>query len=104
MGGESNFLFRFDETSQYRLARVPSEEWHLPEMQSWTESAVSDLLDVAQAALIRCINTMALPAQLIRKTRAVGIIPRAGERFAREQLEETVLIVQKTLVMFPVNV
>lgn len=35
---------------------------------------------------------------MVRKTRAVGIIPRAGERFAREQLEETVLILQKTLV------
>lgn len=41
---------------------------------------------------------MNLPAQIIRKERAVGIIhQKPNGKFAREQLEEAVLAAQKTL-------
>jgi len=43
---------------------------------------------------------MNLDAQVLRKERAVGIIPVEGKRFAREQLEETVLVTQKILAGF----
>lgn len=98
MGGESNFLFRFDDTSPHRLVRVPDEEWHLEEMKSGTDRDIRELLDVAQGALEDCVASMNLKAQLVRKERAVGIIPADGQKFSREQLEETVLVTQKILV------
>jgi IMP and pyridine-specific 5'-nucleotidase len=43
---------------------------------------------------------MDLPARIVRKDRAVGIIPAVdGDKFQREQLEETVLVTQKILEM-----
>lgn len=98
MGGESNFLFRFDGRQKQRLLGVPKKDWMLEEMESWTEEAIKDLLDVAQGALQDCLTAMHLDGQILRKDRAVGIIPREGQRFAREQLEETVLVTQKILV------
>lgn len=73
-------------------------------MSAWTDSAIDNLLNLAQSALRGCITTMDLPAQLVRKERAVGIIPlpaasaeSVAPRFTREQLEETVLVTQQVL-------
>lgn len=98
MGGESNFLFRFDGRQKHRLISVPKKDWMLEEMTSWTEDAIADLLDVAQGALQDCLTAMHLDGQILRKARAVGIVPKEGQKFAREQLEETVLVTQKILV------
>lgn len=67
-------------------------------MRDWTDDVIRDLLDVAERALRECLATMHLDGQIIRKERAVGIIPNEGKRIAREQLEETVLVTQKILV------
>ena len=98
MGGESNYLFRYSSTSPDRLAAVPRHEWLLDEMKLWTEADIGALLDTAESALRDSVETMRLDAQIIRKERGVGIIPSPGQRFAREQLEETVLLTQKILV------
>ena len=73
-------------------------------MSAWSDDAIQQLLDVAEAALLGCMKTMNLPAQLVRKDRAVGIVPlpatsatQAPPRFTREQLEETVLVTQQML-------
>ena len=73
-------------------------------MSAWTDAAIQNLLDVAEFALCGCIATMNLPAQLVRKDRAVGIVPLPAAsaasvppRFTREQLEETVLVTQQVL-------
>ena len=78
-------------------------------MQTWTATNVAALLDVAESALQGCIATMNLPAAMVRKDRAVGIIPlppasstsanqsSVPPRFTREQLEETVLVTQQVL-------
>ncbi|KAH9905301.1 IMP-specific 5-nucleotidase [Xylariomycetidae sp. FL2044] len=98
MGGEANYLFEFDPTSQYLLSPVPREKWLTAEMSAWSESSINALLDVAEAALRDCIKTMKLPATLMRKDRAVGIIPtNPTVKIPRESLEETVLVVQKIL-------
>jgi IMP and pyridine-specific 5'-nucleotidase len=99
MGGESNFMFAYTSKSPCKLEAVPMEEWQLPEMRSWTEENVKALLDVAEAALKECVATMNLPVNVLRKERAVGIYPEKGTRLAREQLEETVLVVQRVLEM-----
>jgi IMP and pyridine-specific 5'-nucleotidase len=103
-GGESNFLFKFSLDSPHLLEWVPRRSWILDEMQTWTESMIQALLDKAEAALRECIHNLNLPAVIIRKERAVGMIPSSPNlRFARESLEETVLVVQKILEMSPVS-
>lgn len=98
MGGEANYLFEFSPTSPHLLAPVPQERWLTAEMATWSDASIKALLDVAEAALRDCIKTMKLPATLMRKDRAVGIIPSdPNVRIPRESLEETVLVAQKTL-------
>ena len=98
MGGEANYMFEFSPTSPHLLAPVPQERWLTAEMSTWSDASIKALLDVAEAALGDCIKTMSLPATLMRKDRAVGIIPSdPSVRIPRESLEETVLVVQKIL-------
>lgn len=101
MGGESNFLFVFDDTIEHCLRYIHRRDWILPVMHSWSEPAIQSLLSVAEAAFRGCISTLHLPAEVLRKERAVGIYPRPGCKFTREQLEETVLVVQQVVEMAP---
>ena len=98
MGGESNFCFKFDENSPDMLTFVPREEWVLKEMLLWHESDIKELLDLAEASLKDTVKNFRMEALVVRKERAVGIVPKEGHKFCRETLEETVLIVQKILV------
>lgn len=98
MGGESSFCFKFDGNSPDLLTFVPREEWVLKEMLLWSDADVTELLDIAEASLRDTVKNMRMNAEVVRKERAVGIIPKNGDRFCRETLEETVLIVQKVLV------
>ena len=81
-------------------------------MREWTDANIAALLDVAESALRGCIATMNLPAAIVRKERAVGMVPLPPPqpdrlnpqskksppiRFTREQLEETVLVTQQVL-------
>ncbi|KAH8882466.1 imp-specific 5'-nucleotidase-like protein [Thozetella sp. PMI_491] len=98
MGGEANYLFEFAPNEPHLLAPVARERWFTPEMAAWDESDISQLLDVAEEALRTCVSVLNLPAMVLRKDRAVGIIPATPEsRMARESLEETVLVVQKSV-------
>ncbi|EON65249.1 IMP-specific 5'-nucleotidase 1 [Coniosporium apollinis CBS 100218] len=103
LGGESNYLFKFNRDHPDLLEFVPREEWVLPEMALWLEQDIDALLDVAEVALKDCIKNMRLQAQVLRKERAVGIVPAVGSKLAREQLEETVLVAQKILEMSEVG-
>ncbi|KAH6628694.1 IMP-specific 5-nucleotidase [Chaetomium tenue] len=98
MGGEANYLFEFSPSSPHLLAPVPRARWLTPEMAAWDERDITEVLDVAEAALGDCIKTLNLPAVLMRKDRAVGIVADPpSARIPRESLEETVLVVQKVL-------
>ncbi|TLD07760.1 hypothetical protein PgNI_10415 [Pyricularia grisea] len=98
MGGEANYLFQFDSSAPHLLSAVPRERWLTPEMASWNEGDINNMLDVAESALNDCVKNLNLPATVMRKDRAVGIIQRDPDvRIARESLEETVLVVQKIL-------
>ncbi|QLG72759.1 hypothetical protein HG535_0D04680 [Zygotorulaspora mrakii] len=115
MGGESNYLFRYfegEEPDDYGFQSISHEEWFLPSMKAWEEEDMTQTLDFAEKTLRNLRERLHLPAEatIIRKKRAVGIIP--GERFdpvtqrqasvklAREQLEEVVLTLQATLESF----
>ncbi|KAF2724894.1 IMP-specific 5'-nucleotidase 1 [Polychaeton citri CBS 116435] len=101
MGGESNFLFTYTASTPSRLKPVPKERWHLPEMGTWTEANIEAVLDIAEAALNTCVESLRLPVRIVRKERAVGIVPQDGIRLSRESLEETVLITQRILELSP---
>ncbi|KAH8732258.1 IMP-specific 5'-nucleotidase-like protein 1 [Phaeosphaeriaceae sp. PMI808] len=103
LGGESNYCFKFDANSPDLLRLVPREEWLLKEMMLWTESDITELLDIAESSLKDTVRNMRMEAVVVRKERAVGIIPKEGQKFCRETLEETVLIVQKILDMSEVG-
>ena len=98
LGGESNYLFKYSDGEPDRLKYVPRKEWLLDEMRLWLEEDITELLDVAELALKDCVSNLRLDAQILRKERAVGIIPDPGHKFCREALEETVLVTQKILV------
>ncbi|RMZ82868.1 hypothetical protein DV737_g1896, partial [Chaetothyriales sp. CBS 132003] len=94
MGGESNFLMVFDQGAEHCLRYVSRRDWILESMQTWTESAIQQLLDVGEAAFHSCITTLRLKARVLRKERAVGIYAAdQSVKLTREQLEETVLVV-----------
>ncbi|KAL2439248.1 IMP-specific 5'-nucleotidase 1 [Exophiala dermatitidis] len=98
MGGESNFLLVFDETAEYCLRYIHRREWVLDAMKNWSEPAIQSLLDVAEAAFHSCIRTLHLQAKVLRKERAVGIYAAdQSKKLTREQLEETVLVVQQVV-------
>ncbi|GKZ38955.1 iMP 5'-nucleotidase [Aspergillus brasiliensis] len=97
MGGESNFLFRYDHASPSKLSYVPREEWLLEEMKTWQEGDITQLLDIAESSLRACASNLNLPVAVLRKDRAVGVYPTERGRISREQLEETVLVVQNTV-------
>ncbi|KUJ09254.1 IMP-specific 5'-nucleotidase-like protein 1 [Mollisia scopiformis] len=104
MGGESNFLFKFSMTSPYLLTHLSRRSWILPSMSTWTQARITSLLDLAEFSLKECVTNLSLPATILRKERAVGIIPKvAGYKFPRESLEETVMVVQKKLDMSEVG-
>ncbi len=103
LGGESNYLFKFSPSEPYLLQFVPQNEWLLEEMKLWTEEDITKLLDVAEGSLQESVNNMRLPATILRKERAVGIIPQEGRKFTREQLEETVMVTQAILLASPVG-
>ena len=106
LGGESNFLFEFDYKLKSRLRQIPRESWLLDAMKAWSEDDIKTLLDVAEEALRECIANMKLPAAILRKERAVGMILANGPQgrgFTREQLEETVLVTQQVVEMSPVG-
>jgi IMP and pyridine-specific 5'-nucleotidase len=104
IGGESNFLFAYDPDSPFLLKHQPRRTWIVPSMSTWTQEAITALLDLAEVSLRDCVKNLSLPATVLRKERAVGIIPAVpGTRFARESLEETVLVVQKKLEMSEVG-
>ncbi|KAF3910419.1 hypothetical protein ABW20_dc0104982 [Dactylellina cionopaga] len=103
LGGEANFMFRFNPDVPYLLERVPRDMWALDEMKAWKDEDITELLDIAEATLNESVRAMGLKADIIRKSRAVGIVPQTGTKFFREQLEETVLAAQKVLELSDVG-
>jgi IMP and pyridine-specific 5'-nucleotidase len=71
---------------------------------TWLQPTITKLLDLAEYSLRECVQNLSLAATVLRKERAVGIIPTVpGYKFPRESLEETVLVVQKKLEMSDVG-
>ncbi|KAJ2879669.1 IMP 5'-nucleotidase, partial [Coemansia asiatica] len=96
LGGECNFLFRCN--PEYRLEYLNDSLYPSSSLRSWTDLHVQPLLDVAEAELRDCIGRMSLQADILRKPRAVGLVPR--KQLTREQLDECALSSQMALLKF----
>ena len=94
MGGECNYLLRAVPGSK-RLEFVPEERWRTPEMLSWRDEDIAALLDDAQATLVEGAARLRLPVTVLRKPRAVGVLPAAATIY--EVLEELAITVQTQL-------
>ncbi|KAM3088209.1 IMP 5'-nucleotidase [Clarireedia jacksonii] len=93
-------------TPEQKLNLIIMGKSPLPFMSTWTQPSITALLDLAESSLRECVTLLQLPALILRKERAVGIIPSSPDplyKFPRESLEETVLVVQKKLEMSDVG-
>ncbi|KNC82712.1 hypothetical protein SARC_05013 [Sphaeroforma arctica JP610] len=90
LGGECNYLFKTDKDAH--LYTVPDEEFNLPQMKEWKQNEIDTVLDMSQASLVATLKELQLPAMVIRKTRAVGMIRVHHKAYiSRENLDEAVL-------------
>lgn len=95
MGGECNYLLRVAPGPDKRLEFVPDAEWKSPLMASWREDDIRRLLADAEALLLEGAARLRLPVQVVRKERAVGVLPQAPTIY--EVLEELAITVQSQL-------
>ncbi|KAJ2778090.1 IMP 5'-nucleotidase [Coemansia javaensis] len=96
LGGECNFLFRC--RPDYHLEYLDDAQYASSALRAWTEDQVRALLDVAEAELADCVRRMAINARVLRKPRAVGLVPH--EQLTREQLDECALSSQIALLKY----
>lgn len=96
MGGECNYLLRVD---RGRLAFVPDSEWKSEFMASWREDDIHELLETAERLLLEGAERLRLPVSVVRKERAVGVVPSAPTIY--EVLEELALTVHAGLLAGP---
>eukprot|EP00250_Pteridium_aquilinum_P006963 c16778_g1_i1 orf=141-1703(+) len=94
MGGECNYLLEVDD--HYRLKFVQEELWKSKDMLEWSETDINELLTDAERALKSAAARLRVPVDIVRKPRAVGVIPK--EPTIYEVLEEMALTVQVQLV------
>lgn len=97
MGGEANFMFKYD-NEVGGLTVEDESSWILPDMNKWNGSDITAVLDFAEIHLQHIVERLALPAFVLRKERAVGLVPK--KPLIREQLEEAVLRIDNLLRNF----
>ncbi|GJJ72621.1 IMP and pyridine-specific 5'-nucleotidase [Entomortierella parvispora] len=106
LGGECNYLFRcgWKQTESgsavVGLTYIEPEAYQPADMLAWKHEEIQELLDVAEENLKRNVAAMNLKAMILRKSRAVGIVPTNNGKIAREQLDECVLSTQQRLLEY----
>ncbi|KAI8928459.1 IMP-specific 5-nucleotidase [Entophlyctis helioformis] len=100
LGGECNYLFRYD-PSRRGLVYIPEDTYQPEKIRVWSTatSRIQKLLDVAEANIRQCVDDMNLQdrAMVLRKDRAIGVVPKPGFKLTREQLDEFSLSTQRRL-------
>ncbi|TPX64465.1 hypothetical protein SpCBS45565_g05838 [Spizellomyces sp. 'palustris'] len=100
LGGECNYLFRYD-TDSHHLVYIAPETYQPPSVREWAGNAarISDLLDVAQQTVEERVNEMGLKGKvsILRKDRAIGVVSDKQITLTREQLDEFALSTQRRL-------
>ncbi|KAH7482376.1 hypothetical protein PRIC1_006765 [Phytophthora ramorum] len=105
MGGECNYLF---ETYTHKgsglvgLREIDGAVWKDGRGERWPKEEVAALLDAAEGVLQETVKALHLPAKILRKERAIGIINTSDKRILYENLEEISLTLQHELRHFRV--
>jgi len=73
LGGECHYLLQVNEHA--KLIPIPELEWVGKECHGWPQEQVTMLLDVCEGCLKEAISDMNLRTTILRKERAVGMIP-----------------------------
>ncbi|KAI8056059.1 IMP-specific 5-nucleotidase [Syncephalis plumigaleata] len=99
LGGECNYMFQCQ--ADCRLKYI-AEDIYRPAtgIRLWSDNDINRLLDVAERNLRRCVSDMRLPARVLRKPRAVGVISNGNAVIRREQLDECTLSTQHALLKY----
>ena len=63
MGGECNYLLRINGATK-QLEFIPDQTWKSKLMMSWSEEAISGLLDTAQEALKQAASQLRLDVEV----------------------------------------
>lgn len=97
MGGECNYLYETvgKDDGGLGLKAVDGNLWKDGRGVRWSEDEITQLLDKAQNCLEETIQLLELPARVLRKERACGMINTSNKRFTYENLEEITLMVQE---------
>lgn len=92
MGGESNYLFRYNVRAG-QLVFIEADEWYPPLMALWSKFKINYIMDSTYEHLLLLQKRFDLVdnTTIIKKERSVGIIPNKGYKILREELEEMVL-------------
>ncbi|CAG8561665.1 5759_t:CDS:10 [Funneliformis caledonium] len=98
LGGECNYLLQCQDN--YHLKYLKESEYQPQCIRSWKPDQIKAILDLAQENLQRCIDDMKLPCTVLRKSKAVGIVPKPNVKIFREQLDECVLSTQHRIVNY----
>jgi len=93
MGGECNYLLNV--TPAYGLEFVPDAEWKSGPMLEWSDRDIAALLDEGQRVLEATAEKLGVPVMVLRKERAVGVVPTGPTIY--EVLEEMAITVQVEL-------
>jgi IMP and pyridine-specific 5'-nucleotidase len=105
MGGECNYLFEtytHKSSGAVGLREIDGAVWKDGRGERWPKEEVEALLDAAQKVLEDTLQALHLPAQILRKERAIGIINTSDKRILYENLEEISLTLQHELRHFRV--
>ena len=103
-GGECNYLLQLG--ADYHLHPVKevgpggwmTSTQYLPDSPgNWEEAKISALLDVVEKKANAVVEDLALRGRVIRKRRAVGLVPTPDSEITRESLDEIVLSYQEQL-------
>lgn len=98
MGGECNYLLRVTSckaTGRKKLEFVPDEKWKSEYMMTWQQEDIDELLSRAESMLLDGAARLRLPVDVLRKERAVGVIPKGPTIY--EVLEDLAIVVQTNL-------
>ncbi|KAL7579916.1 hypothetical protein ACA910_004919 [Epithemia clementina (nom. ined.)] len=103
-GGECNYLLRLEADYHLHPVReVGPGGWmtatqYLPDSPgNWEESKITALLDVVEKKANAVLKDLCLRGRVIRKKRAVGLVPNPDSEITRESLDEAVLSYQEEL-------
>ncbi|GMM51190.1 IMP 5'-nucleotidase [Starmerella bacillaris] len=91
MGGECNYLFQLQEDGSLKYIEKPL--WATQAMLNWREEDCNELMDMSEHMLQQLVHRLDLShtAEIVRKERSVGVVPKKGKHIPREDLEEIVL-------------